>query len=118
MDTTRKFRLEKFFSEIASKDVGLHKYLYFFGIRPSTVTIVNKSTSGSGWTAVTTGLTGVLAWKLNEKNRNTFRYAYESSPSTFMTAFGSIQRDTDISAVYVKRIGGTNIDMELEIWSE
>ena len=94
--------------------------LYFVAvkqIRPATVQIVNVSTTTGNWTAVATGLTGILAWKLNEKNGRTFRYAFSSAPAAYMTSFGPIQRDTEITAVYVQRPTATDLDMELELWS-
>lgn len=105
--------LGKAIVRISGKD-----YLAHFAIRPSTVTIYNVSTTDAAWTAVATGLTDVLSWKLKEKSGASFNYAFAAAPATYMTSNGeALQRDIDISAVYVQRTGATNVDMQLEVWT-
>lgn len=101
----------------ASEVLGLERFLKFRHISPSTVTIYNTSTVGAGWTLVQGGLTDVISWKMNERTGQAFRYAYVPAPATYMTAFGALQRDTSLSAIYVQRIGAVNLDMELEVWT-
>ena len=94
-------------------------YLSMAALRPSTVVIVNKAINDGAWTEVATGLTGVLSWKLSERSGNAFEYAYVAAPATYMTAYGPLQRDTEITQVYVRKVGGLgdNLTMELETWS-
>ncbi len=80
-------------------------------------TILNVSTSGTGWTAIATGLTNVFAWRLVEKRGNDFHYAYSAAPSTFVTGFGWVSDNTPITDIYVKRPENEDVDMQLEYWS-
>lgn len=67
---------------------------------------------------MTTGLSGVLSWRLSEKSGNAFDYCFDNGAGgTSVRAYGPLVRDTEISAIYVKRTGATDIDMELEIWT-
>jgi hypothetical protein len=101
---------------VVLKKSGSDYYLAIEQIRPATPVIINVSTAGAGWTAIATGLTGVLSWKLNERSGRTFRYAFEAAPAAYMTSFGPLQRDTGITEIYVQRPAATDLDMELEIW--
>ena len=92
-------------------------YLATIPIRPATVIIYNVSTADANWTAIGSGLFNVLSWKLTEKNGNAFHYCFDGVGATYMTSYGSLQRDTEISAIYVKRTGATNIDLQLEVWT-
>lgn len=91
-------------------------FLSTASIRPSSVTILNVSTADANWTAIATGLSNVLSWKLTEKSGNAFHYCFDGVGTTYMTSYGSLQRETDISAIYVKRTAAVNADMQLEIW--
>lgn len=86
-------------------------------LRPSTPVIVNQSTTDGNWTLVASGLSNVLFWRLSERNGNDFRYAYVPAPTAYMTGFGYIKRQTDVSAIYVQRPTSSDIDMELEYWT-
>jgi hypothetical protein len=86
-------------------------------VTASAPTIYNVSTVDASWTAISIGLTGVVSWKLTEKSGNNFYYGYTVAPSTYMTGFGWISGDTALTAIYVKRTGSVNIDMQLEIWT-
>ena len=98
--------------------IGADEYLASLQIRPSTCTIYNVSTTTANWTAIASGLTNVLSWKLKEKDGDEFDYCFDGVGTTYMTSLGeSLQRETDIAAVYVKRRGSTNINMQLEVWS-
>lgn len=88
--------------------------------RPTTVTFYNVSVSTDSWTKIPASatLSAVLSWRLSERSGNDFHYAYVSAPTTYATAFGIIQRDTEISAVYVKRpTGAGTLTIELEVWT-
>jgi len=96
--------------------IGDEEYLASLAIRPSTVTIINTPTTDANWTAVATGLTNVLAWKLTEESGNAFDYAFVLAPTAYMTSYGDLQRDTEISAIYVRRRSATNLAMQFEYW--
>lgn len=83
----------------------------------TTVTIYNVSTTNGNWTKVADGLTGVLSWRLVDENGADFDYAFTSSPATYMTAFGWVGHETQISEIYVRRRTSTNVDAQLCIWS-
>ncbi len=85
-------------------------------IRPTRVTIYNTATTDANWTAVQTGLTDVVTWKLSERDGGSFNYCFDGVGTTYMTTYGAIQRDTILSAIYVQRTDATNINMQLEIW--
>lgn len=96
-------------------------YLYPVVItkRPTTVNLYNVAVSTDNWTRVpTTGttLSDVLSWKLRERDGEEFDYAFEASPTPYMTTFGELQRDTEISAIWVKRRGSVTLNMQLEVW--
>ena len=97
--------------------IGGRRYPVLIQKRPSTVTIINVATTDANWTAIATGLTNVLAWKLCERNGNAFHYCFDGVGTTYVTSYGVIQRDTEITAVYAKRTGATDINLQLEVWS-
>ena len=114
------------FGQYSHSDTMLARALRFLGgkyflaaaeIRPSTPTIVNVSTTTAGWTAIATGLSNVVEWRLSERNNNNFRYAYVASPSTYATGFGVVEKKTDITAIYVQDLGADRVTMELEYWT-
>lgn len=90
-------------------------YLAVIGIRPTTTTIYNVATTTSGWTAVATGLTNVLSWRLSERGGGDFYYCYDGVGTTYMSGWGWVSKETAITAIYVKRIGATNINAQLEV---
>lgn len=92
-------------------------YLATIAIRPTTVTIYNVATTDANWTTIASGLTGVLSWKLCERSGTEFHYCFDGVGTTYMTTYGLIQRDTAITAVYVKRPAGVNINLQLEVWT-
>lgn len=97
--------------------IGSKFFMSTIPIRPTTVTIINVATTDANWTAVATGLSGVLAWKLTEASGAAFHYCFDGVGATYMTSYGSLQRDSEIMVVYVKRTGATNINVQLEIWT-
>ena len=103
-------------SVILEKD-GSNYYFAVKQIRPATVTIYNVATTDANWTTIASGLTGVLSWKLTEKDGNAFHYCFDGVGATYMTSFGALQRDTEITAIYAERTGATNINLQLEIWT-
>ena len=101
-----------------TKLYGTKYFLGMAAVRPSTVTITNTATTTSGWTAIATGLSGVLAWMISERDGNEFDYAFTASPSTYMTSLGApISFDTEITAIYARRRGSTNINLQLMTWT-
>ena len=87
-------------------------------VPPSTVAIVEKITSTDGWEAVATGLTGVRKWRLSNTEGRNFDYAFTATPATaYSTAFGSIDNETGITAIYARRQGDTELTLHLETWS-
>jgi len=95
---------------------GSDFHLAVIPIRPSTFVILNVPTAGAGWTAIATGLTNVLAWRLSEKDGNEFDYCYDNGTAgTSIRSYGVLQRDTALSAIYVKRTGAVDINMEIEL---
>ena len=95
------------------------RYPMFIRKRPATCTIYNVPTTTADWTAIATGLTKVRAWKLNERAGNDYLYCYDGVGTTYMTSLGvSIEQDTEITAIYVKRTGAANVTMELEVWTD
>jgi len=86
-------------------------------IRPATVTIYNVATTDALWTAVAVGLTGVLSWKLTERSGRAYDYCFDGVGATYVTSYGSLQRDTEITAVYIRRRDATDINAQLEIWT-
>lgn len=97
--------------------LGTTPFLAIMEVRPSTPTIYNVATTDANWTAVATGLTGVLGWRLSEANGADFDFAFTAAPATYATAFGLIGSDTQITAIYVKRKAAVNINAQLIIWS-
>jgi len=83
---------------------------------PDTPAIVNVATAGAGWTLVATGLTGVRKWRLAERDGNDFRYAFVAAPAAYMTGFGWVSEDTEITDVYVQRITA-DINVQLITWT-
>jgi len=97
--------------------IGGKDFLTSLSIRPSTPTIYNVATADANWTAVATGLTDVLAWRLSEASGADFDFAFVAAPATFATAFGWIGDQSDISDLYVRRKGATNINAQLIVWT-
>ena len=92
----------------------------FLTYKPSTVAVYNVATTDATWTRIPTAgttLTNVVYWKLTERDGNDFYYAYEAAPSAFVTGFGYVSFNTEISAIWVQRPAGDNINMQLEIFS-
>jgi len=102
---------------IVLEKIGDKHYLAIMGVRPTTPTISSIVTTDANWTAVATGLTNVLEWRLTELNGNDFHYAYEAVPGdNFSVGFGWVGMQTEVTSIYVKRPGTGNITMKLEIW--
>ena len=84
----------------------------------ATPTITSVATTTANWTAVATGLSNVLQWRLSELNGNDFYYAYVAAPGdNFNVGFGWISYQAPLSALYVKRTGGDDITVKLEYWA-
>lgn len=92
-------------------------YLATIAIRPTTVTIYNVSTTDASLTTIASGLTGVLKWRLTEKSGNDFYYCFDGIGTTYVTGFGWVSEDTAPTGFYVKRPSGTNVDMQLTVWT-
>ena len=100
------------------RKIGSNFFLAVSEARPSTPTIVSVTTTDANWTALATGLTGVLKWRISELTGDDIHYAYVAAPgSNFSVGFGWVAWDTDISAIYIKRPAGNNITVKLEYWS-
>jgi len=97
-------------------------YLYpvFVHKRPTTPVIYNVATNSTTWVRVPatgTTLSKVLAWRLSLENGDQFDFAYVSSPTAYVTSYGVVQRDTEISAVYARLpAGGAATKYQLEVW--
>ena len=83
----------------------------------TTPTIYNVSTTDANWTAIGTGLSNVVSWRLSELNGNDFWFAFTAAPATFMTGFGWVGDNTSISEIYCKRPASADISMQLLVWS-
>lgn len=88
-------------------------YLAKIDLRPSVQTIYNVTISDDNWNAIATGLTNVLSWRLSERAGQDFYVAFVSAPTTYITAFGWLADQTEITAVYVKRISAVTLNLEL-----
>ena len=105
----------------AIETIGLSKFLRMVAHRPTTVAIVNVSITDDNWNDIPNGtdLSGVLAWKLREKEGQEFDYAFEAAPTPYMTSLGeAITRDTEITRVYIKRRTAVTLNMQLEYWAD
>jgi len=92
-------------------------YLAIIAIRPTTPTITTVTTTNANWTALATGLTNVLKWRISELGGNDFHYAYEAAPgNNFSVGFGWVSYDTAPTAIYFKRPSTANVTLKLEIW--
>lgn len=97
--------------------IGGVDYLAQMAIRPSTPTFYNVNLTDNNWTAIATGLTGVLSWRLSEASGKDFLFAFVAVPTTQATAFGWISESSDIAAIYAKRKDTATNNMELLIWT-
>ena len=96
---------------------GNDYYLSINQLRPSTPAILNTSITDDNWTAIATGLTSVLGWRLSERSGADFYFAFVSSPTTYATAFGWVGDNSAITSIYVKRKNSTTNNMELLYWT-
>jgi len=92
-------------------------------IAPSAPTIINQTiTDADEWIQIT-GIPSELVqlWYLRTRTKmSTLRYAYEESPSTFMTIppGWTIERKTDISSTGLWIMASKdNTEVELETWT-
>lgn len=103
-------------SVVLDKQNGLY-YFSVIPIRPTTPTIVSVATTNANWTALATGLTNVLTWRISELNGDDIHYAYVVAPgNNFSVAFGWAAMQTSPSAIYIKRPATDNITVKLETW--
>ena len=112
-------RPEFYLAEGAIKVGGRH-YAVFMPGGPSSanVTIYNVATTDATWTALATGLTNVIMWRLSERTGLDFRYAFVAAPTAYSTCFGSNGYVlTAISAIYIQRPAATNVNGQLEVWT-
>lgn len=111
--------VEKLFGNSARiKDTYLYPVVVLQ--RPTTPVIYNVSTTDATATRIPTAgtnLSNVLKWKLAERDGNDFYYAFESGMATYMTGFGMVTDDTEITAIWVKRTGSENINVQLLAWT-
>lgn len=96
--------------------LGGFKFFSFIGVRASTPTIVNVSTTNGNWTKIADGLTDILSWRLVEKNGNDFYFAFQDNPTDFVTGFGWVGESTSLSEIWVKRPSTNNVDLQLLVW--
>lgn len=93
-------------------------YFSVIPIRPTTPTITTVTTANANWTALATGLTDVLTWRISELNGDNVHYAYVVAPgNNFSVAFGWVSMHTSPTNIYIKRPAGDNITVKLETWS-
>lgn len=106
--------------QIGSGLVQIGSYLYpvFVQKGGGTPTIINVTTSDANWTALTTGQTSILSWRVSERAGSDFYLAFEAAPTTYITVFGVMQDNTEITNIYIKRTGTANITVELLIWKK
>lgn len=98
--------------------IGGKEYLAQIAIRPSTPTITSVPTTDANWTAIATGLTDTLEWRLSELNGNDFDYAFVAAPGdNHSVAFGWVSQQTNPSAIYIRRKTSDNITVKLERWT-
>jgi len=112
--------LEKLWGNSARvKDTYLYPVVMLQRPQQANVTIYNVATTDATWTKIpaTSTLSGILNWRLSERNGNDFRFAFVAAPTTYATGFGFIKEATAITAIYVQRPTSTNITMELVTWS-
>lgn len=93
--------------------IGGKDYLAKIDFRPATQTIYNVSIATDDWTAIATGLTNVLSWRLSERAGQDFYFAFVAIPTTYMTAFGWIADQSEITQIYAKRTSAVTLNMEL-----
>ncbi len=102
----------------ATIKLGGEDYLATIQVLPSTPVIVTVTTTDANWTALATGLSGVLRWKIMELNGDNIHYAYVAAPGdNFAVAFGWCGDNTDLQNIYIKRPATANITVKLEIWT-
>lgn len=95
---------------------GSDYYMAVSSVKPSTPTIYNQAINNDNWTAIASGLTDVLEWRLSERAGQDFYFAFEAAPATYCTAFGWVGGQHSIAAVYAKRKNATTNNLELLIW--
>jgi hypothetical protein len=87
-------------------------------VKPSTATIYNQAINNDNWTAIATGLTDVLEWRMSERAGQDFYFAFGAAPATYATAFGWVGGQQSIGAIYAKRKNAVANNIELLIWTK
>lgn len=93
------------------------RYPVFLNRVAQAPTITRVLTTDANWTEVFSNETKIVKWRISELNGNDIYYAYEASPgNNHSIAYGWEAQNTGPGAMYVKRPGGDNIDVRVEIW--
>jgi hypothetical protein len=95
---------------------GANYFMAVNSVKPSTAIIYNSAINNDNWTAIATGLTDVLEWRMSERAGQDFYFAFEAAPTDYCTAFGWVGGQHNISAIYAKRKNSTANNIELLIW--
>ena len=97
-------------------DVDGYSYPVVITKPPGTPTITVVSTTDASWTPVLTNQTGIYLWRASERTGAEFRFAYVAAPgNNYATAWGILQRATNLANFYVQRIGA-DATIEIEVW--
>lgn len=103
---------------VVLEKIGSDYYFAVTPVRPSTPTITTVTTTDANWTALATGLTGILHWKICELNGGDIHYAFVAAPGdNFSIAYGVTAEDTGLTDIYIKRPATNNITVKLEYWT-
>ena len=82
---------------------------------PTTGTITTQALLANTWTAIVTGLSGVISWELVCREGYEFDYAYADSPTHYRTNTGTgVSKDTALVDLYARC--ATACTMEIEYW--
>jgi len=103
---------------ILIEKVGSDYFMAVSAVKPSTATIYNQAINNDNWTAIATGLTDVLEWRMSERAGQDFYFAFEAAPTNYCTAFGWAGGQQSIGAIYAKRKNATVNNLELLIWTK
>lgn len=93
------------------------RYPVFLNRIPKAPTITTVTTTTANWTALITGKSKIVMWRIAELNGNDIHYAYKAVPGdNFSVAFGWESQNTSPTAIYIKRPAGDNITVKIEYW--
>ena len=110
--------LERVIGDGSIKIQGTRYPVFVKRVPVGAPTIVSVATTNGNWTALATGLTNVIMWRIAEISGNNVRYAFSASPGdAWSVAFGWISFETDLSDIYIQRPGNEDITVKLEYWT-